>query len=119
MNAGEIILTIVGVLSLYNLYTTTIESKRYKNELLKIEQDKIDKATKEASELVLLKERLHVMRGDIDKILSDMTDLDKRVVSSEYLQRISEHLKTVVSMQIEIEKLKMLITIKEKEVNGN
>ena len=118
MGAGEIILTIVGVLSLYNLYTTRIESKRYKNELLKIEQDKIDKATKEANELVLLKERLRVMRGDIDKILSDMTDLDKRVVSSEYLQRISEHLKTVVSMQIEIEKLKMLITIKEKEVNG-
>ena len=118
MDAGEIILTIVGVLSLYNLYTTRIESKRYKNELLKIEQDKIDKATKEANELVLLKERLRVMRGDIDKILSDMTDLDKRVVSSEYLQRISEHLKTVVSMQIEIEKLKMLITIREKEVNG-
>ena len=119
MDAGEIILTIVGVLSLYNLYTTTIESKRYKNELTKIEQDKIDRATEEARELVLLKERLQVMRGDIDRILNDMTDLDKRVVSSEYLQRISEHLKTVVSMQIEIEKLKMLITIKEKQVNGN
>ena len=117
MSTADIIVSIIGILSLYNLYTTRIESKRYKNELSKIEQDKIDKATKEASELVLLKERLTVMRGDIDRILSDMTDLDKRVVSSEYLQRISEHLKTVVSMQIEIEKLKMLITIKEKQAN--
>ena len=118
MNAGEIILTITGVLSLYNLYTTTIEAKRYKNELTKIEQDKIDKATKEASELVLLKERLKVMRDDYDKILEQIANLDKRIVSSEYLQRISEHLKTVVAMQIEIAELKMLITIKEKQANG-
>lgn len=118
MNAGEIILTIVGILSLYNLYTTTIEAKRYKNELTKIEQDKIDKATKEASELVLLKERLKVMRDDYDKILEQIANLDKRIVSSEYLQRISEHLKTVVAMQIEIAELKMLITIKEKQANG-
>ena len=118
MDAGEIILTVVGVLSLYNLYTTTIEAKRYKNELVKIEQDKTDKEIDEAGELVLLKERLRVMRRDIDKVLNDMIDLDKRVVSSEYLQRISEHLKTIVSMQIEIAELKMLITIKEKQ-NGN
>ena len=115
----EIIMAIVGILSLYNLYTTRIESKRYKHELRKIETDKITKAQKEATELALLKERLMVMRGDLDKILTDMTDLDKRVVSSEYLQRISEHLKTVVSMQIEIEKLKMLITIKEKQAHDN
>ena len=118
MNAGEIILTLTGVLSLYNLYTTRIEAKRYKNELMKIEQDKIDKATKEASELVLLKERLKVMRDDYDKILEQIANLDKRIVSSEYLQRISEHLKTVVAMQIEIAELKMLITIKEKQANG-
>lgn len=118
MNAGEIILTITGVLSLYNLYTTRIEAKRYKNELTKIEQDKIDKATKEASELVLLKERLKVMRDDYDKLLEQIANLDKRIVSSEYLQRISEHLKTVVAMQIEIAELKMLITIKEKQANG-
>ena len=118
MGVGEIILMIVGVLSLYNLYTTTIEAKRYKNELMKIEQDKIDKATKEASELVLLKERLKVMRDDYDKILEQIANLDKRIVSSEYLQRISEHLKTVVAMQIEIAELKMLITIKEKQANG-
>ena len=118
MGVGEIILMIVGVLSLYNLYTTTIEAKRYKNELMKIEQDKIDKATKEAGELVLLKERLKVMRDDYDKILEQIANLDKRIVSSEYLQRISEHLKTVVAMQIEIAELKMLITIKEKQANG-
>ena len=118
MDAGEIILTGVGVLSLYNLYATSIESKRYKNELIKIEQDKIDKEIGEASELVLLKERLKVMRSDVDKALNDIANIDKRVVSSEYLQRISEHLKTIVSMQIEIAELKMLITIKEKQ-NGN
>jgi hypothetical protein len=115
----DIILVVIGILSLYNLYTTRIETKRYKNELQKIEDDKITKAEREATELAVLKERLLQMRKDIDKILTDMTDLDKRVVSSEYLQRISEHLKTVVSMQIEIEKLKMLITIKEKQANGN
>jgi hypothetical protein len=115
----EIIMGIVGILSLYNLYTTRIETKRYRNELQKIEDDKIAKAEKEATELAVLKERLFQMRKDIDEILIDMKDLDKRVVSSEYLQRISEHLKTVVSMQIEIEKLKMLITIMEKKANGN
>ena len=118
MSTADIIVSIIGILSLYNLYTTRIESKRYKNELSKIEQDKIDKATKEAGELVLLKERLKVMRNDYDKILEQIANLDKRIVSSEYLQRIGEHLKTVVAMQIEIAELKMLITIKEKQANG-
>ena len=118
MSTADIIVSIIGILSLYNLYTTRIESKRYKNELSKIEQDKIDKATKEAGELVLLKERLKVMRNDYDKILEQIANLDKRIVSSEYLQRIGEHLKTVVDMQIEIAELKMLITIKEKQANG-
>ena len=119
MSTADIIVSIIGILSLYNLYTTRIESKRYKNELTKIEQDKIDKATEEAGELILLKERLRTMRSDYDKMLEQISSLDKRIVSSEYLQRISEHLKTVVSMQIEIAELKMLITIKEKQANGN
>ena len=42
-----------------------------------------------------------------------MDDFNERLVSSEYIKRISEQLQNVLSLQMEVEKLKMLISIKE------
>ena len=106
MGTSEIVMAVCAVLTLYGLLSTNIAIKQFK-------QSQEDKKIADANELTLLKERQAVLQKDLDKAIKRMDDFNERLVSSEYIKRISEQLQNVLSLQMEVEKLKMIISIKE------
>lgn len=106
MGTSDIVMTVCAVLTLYGLLSTNIAIKQFK-------QSQEDKKIADANELTLLKERQAVLQKDLDKAIKRMDDFNERLVSSEYIKRISEQLQNVLSLQMEVEKLKMIISIKE------
>lgn len=106
METSDIVMAVCAVLTLYSLLSTNISIKQFK-------QSQEDKKIADANELTLLKERQAVLQKDLDKAIKRMDDFNERLVSSEYIKRISEQLQNVLSLQMEVEKLKMIISIKE------
>ena len=104
------IMAICAFLMLYSLVSNWRQNKEYKKKEQKC-------LTNDATEYALLKEKIVNLDNEVKSVKADYIELSHKMVSTELLHRIYDNLKTVSSLQIEVEKLKMIVTLNRKYEN--